>query len=468
MNVNLSLPCRAHYKQKVRFVAARASRYRYNIMMRLFSLLLMFMPCAQADSIGDYRYQMPLIPVHEGGQHRLELPLQVYLYASQADLTDLRLFNAAGDKLPYAFFTQSPATLAKPAPLPLNWFALTDTLDPSVTMTVALEPDGTLTAIRNNAPVALARYYLIDASGIGTAIDAMQIEAEADDNALRHLSVEGSDDLRNWRAIMNGSPWLSVHSGTLQLNRKRIEFSPVRCKYYRLSWDDHPATVSRILVEAVTGNAPPHYLHHTLNISQNPAGSADYQFELPPAITPERLRLILPLVDTVASAIISARHTEKDSWATLAAATFYRIKRDNSELESQAVSLPGIQAHYWRVHLEGNSRELPATLQLDIGWRPLQLVFLASGSGPYTLAFGNRKVKPVAFPLSVLLPGFMAGDELKLPEASTGALITSSAPADLEQYEIEWRQWALWGILITGVALLGWMAWRIRKDIKAE
>ncbi|MDD4928918.1 MAG: DUF3999 domain-containing protein [Gallionella sp.] len=437
----------------------------------LVLLLLAVMQNTQADSIDDYRQLMPLVPAHEGGQHRLELPEDVYLYAERTDLLDLRIFNASRESLAYSL-SDAPATLkAKPEPKTLNWFALPDNPAPDVNLTVALGPDGTLTASRHHNPPSqtVARHYLVDASGLDYAIEAMQIKTDdTQDNALRHLSIDGSDDLRTWHSVTEHAPWLSVHTGAVQLDQKRVEFPPVRYKYYRINWEDTPEPVRQILVDVTTDNLPVHYLQHLLRAAQSKPSSADYEFELPAALMPERLRLLLPQTDSIASVSIYTRRTQKDRWQTLTSAAFYRISRDNTELTSPAHPLPGTTARYWRIHVDKYSHELPSSLELALTWRPHQLVFLASGSAPYTLAFGNPHAKAAGFSLSTLLPGYRTGDELKLPQATTGARVSREPDPVLftnRWSEIPWMQLMLWAILIAGVMVLAWMAWRIKKDL---
>lgn len=439
-------------------------------MRRLLALLLLaVVQNAQADAIGDYRQLMPLVPVHEGGQHRLELPKDAYLYAERTDLFDLRIFNASHESLAYSL-SDAPATLgAKPEPATLNWFALPDEPAPDGNLTVALGPDGTLTATRNHHPPSqtVARHYLIDASGLDYPIEAMQIRTD-DTQALRHLSIDGSDDLRAWHSVTEHAPWLSVHTGAVQLNQNRVEFPPARYKYYRINWEDSPEPVRQILVEATTDNLPAHYLQHLLRAAPSKPSSADYEFELPPALIPERLRLLLPQPDSVASVSIYTRKSKKDRWQALTSAAFYRISRDNAESTSPAHPLPGTHARYWRIHIDRYSHELPSSLELALSWRPHQLVFLASGSAPYTLAFGNPHAKAAGFSLYTLLPGYRTGDELKLPQATTGARVSREPdPVSFTNRwrEIPWMKLMLWAILVAGVMVLAWMAFRIKKDL---
>ncbi len=435
-------------------------------------LLITLTQLALADTPENYRHLMPLLPQHEGGQHRLVLPAEIYLNAEQPNLTDLRLFNASRESLPFAFSSEPADPPPKPAQQALNWFALPDSekIGEDVHLTVNLQPDGTLTASRNQSPPVSARIkrYLIDASQLKQAAQALEIEADDTHGALHHLTLEASDDLKYWRTLADHAPWLDLHSDSGQLTFKRVEFAPTRSKYFRLTWNDFPAPIRQVSAEITADNAPAQSLKHVLQIGQHKSGSADYEFEMPPALCLERLRLILPQADSIASVSFFARRSEQESWQSVTAATFYRINRDNSEITAPAHAMQGLRARYWRLHLDRYSTELPATLQLEIGWRPHQLVFLASGSAPYTLAFGNHTAKSASFPLATLLPGYRAGDELKLPVAAIGALV--SRPREdasfMEKFHNrEWKPLLLWVVLIIGVALLGWMAWSIKKEL---
>lgn len=63
-----------------------------------------------AEAPADFTAQVPLAISGEGPWYRLELPLAVQLSARQADLSDLRVFNAAGEPQAYALVRQSAAS----------------------------------------------------------------------------------------------------------------------------------------------------------------------------------------------------------------------------------------------------------------------------------------------------------------------------------------------------------------------
>ena len=438
--------------------------------MRNLLIWLLFSPLAQALPAQDYAHLMPLLPQHEGGQHRLVLPAEVYLHLMLPELADLRIYNASGESLPFALSGTAAEPVAKPALRALNSFALPEAKARSadLRLSVKLRADGTLSAagLRKPQQGGLPSRYLIDASQLLQPVQALEIEAH-ERNGLHYLTLEGSDDLRDWRTLAVHAPWLALASDSGQVSQKRVEFSPVRCRYFRLSWEDAPVSLAKVEAE-IAARAPLQYLQHLVQLHQSEPKAADYLFELPPSIGLERVRLLLPQPDSVASVSFFARSSTNDRWQPVSSATFYRITRDGAEINSAPHLLQGFRYRYWRVHFDRYSAQLPPELPLEIAWHPHQLVFLATGSAPYTLAFGNARAKAASFPLAVLMPGYQAADWQKLPIASLGAMV-SQAPVAASLMdklrEPDWKKVLLWTLLSAGVALLGWMAWSIKKGL---
>ena len=76
--------------------------------------LALWLLCAAAfaqETPADFAVQVPLAVSGAGPWYRLELPLAVQLSARQADLSDVRVFNAAGNRRP----TRCPAKLRSAA-----------------------------------------------------------------------------------------------------------------------------------------------------------------------------------------------------------------------------------------------------------------------------------------------------------------------------------------------------------------
>jgi hypothetical protein len=109
--------------------------------------------------------------------------------------------------------------------------------------------------------------------------------------------------------------------------------------------------------------------------------------------------------------------------------------------------------------------------QLEVNWMPRQIVFVARGEGPYSLAFGKSDAQPASFAVSNLIPGYKPYAEFSLPLASTGTPSADPVDGHLSWNEwlrqTDWKRFTLWAMLLGGVALLAWMAWRLTHQMNA-
>lgn len=106
-----------------------------------------------------------------------------------------------------------------------------------------------------------------------------------------------------------------------------------------------------------------------------------------------------------------------------------------------------------------------AAPQLEVSRPGRQIVFVARGEGPFTLAFGDLQLGPAALPIDALLPGYEKGAQAALPLARAGAVKRGPPPTRWERLlEAPPRRLALWAILVGGVLALGFMAWRLAKS----
>jgi hypothetical protein len=105
------------------------------------------------------------------------------------------------------------------------------------------------------------------------------------------------------------------------------------------------------------------------------------------------------------------------------------------------------------------------------GWLPDIVVFVARGNGPFELVYGSGAARPASVPVESLLPRSPGdgadGAPILIREARLLAPVTIGGPARLkpELGKPNWRVITLWTVLVLGVGLLGWMAWRLLRRI---
>lgn len=123
------------------------------------------------EAPADFSSQAPLAISGEGPWYTLELPLAVQLSARQANLSDVRVFNAAGEPQAYALVRQSAEnadSLARLKGFPL--YAVDNTGETVPGVRVQSSATGTLVQVQpmGELPtsVQVRRGWLLDASAI--------------------------------------------------------------------------------------------------------------------------------------------------------------------------------------------------------------------------------------------------------------------------------------------------------------
>ena len=447
---------------------------------------------AWAESPDDFRYVIPLRTHNAEGLHRVEVPLAVYQGAARADLGDVRVFNARGEKVPFAFAGDARREVQQPAPITLPFFPLyqqsvvqgassLSTSVPNIDLQIKQQADGTLISLRStggkvtpDAPQQKIQAYLVDASRNKEPLRALQLDWEARAGQIAKLHVEASDDLKSWQTLAAGAPLMNLEFGGERLVQKRVEFAPTNKKYLRLTWDRDAFQLKSLLAEIPEAQVQPGY--GVLKIDAL-AGerSGEYVFDLGARPPVERLQLTLPQQNTVAPVRIVSRDAPKSEWRMVTSATVYRLTREGVEVVSPALFIAPHTDRYWMMRVDQKGGGLGSGMpQLEAGWMPRQIIFVARGEGPYSLAYGKAGAEPADFAVSNLLPGYKPYTEYALPLAQIEMQsATTKAAGERGAMSFDWvrdadgKRVTLWAVLLFGVALLAWMAWRLTRQMNA-
>ena len=147
---------------------------------------------------------------------------------------------------------------------------------------------------------------------------------------------------------------------------------------------------------------------------------------------------------------------------------FYRLRQPGGEIASPPVAINAPPRRYWQVRIDPKAGAIAGDVRLSVGWHPHVIVFAARGAAPFALAYGSRAAKPAALAIDTLVPGYERAtfDSSTLAVATAGTLAPSDPRALRKPIDV--KRWALWSVLVLAAVVLGWMAWRLTRQMGAS
>jgi len=442
-----------------------------------------------AERPQDFAYGIPLAVDGRDAFYQVEVPRAVYEGVVRADLGDVRVFNAAGEVVPHALRPRVTTSKAAPPPAKAALFPLrTDAPAGLEGLDLRVEKSGARTVVslrtRDGKPAGGTKLvgYVADASSLDAPVRAVVLELPASaDDVMARVTLEASDDLRQWTTLASGASVLRLAAGGERLEQLRIEFPARKAKYLRLTWPGRGTALELAGLAVEPGETvveAPRQWHEApaAAVKDRPG---EFEFDVGGQLPVDRLRVALPQANTVAVIEISARAKPADAWRPVTTATVYRLNREGEELKSPEVAIGGTADRYWRLKIDPRGGGIGGGQPvLAVGWVPHRVVFAARGEAPFQLAYGSRDAKPAAFGIATLVPGYKDEATLDLrsaqPVAKPAAVAIGAAQtagpqtlggAAATRERIDWKRWALWASLVLGVAVLGLMAFRLGRQM---
>jgi hypothetical protein len=320
--------------------------------------------------------------------------------------------------------------------------------------------------------------YLLDSRSLQSPISTLEITwpDNAPDFAGR-LRIEASDDLGTWQTVVTGAPIANLHAGDARIVERRVDLAGISAKFWRLSWADQPAPFPITAVAAEPTRDHVDVPRQTLSVPGTSAKPGEFEFDLGARVPTDRVTLELPEQNSIVEAELLSRDSSAQPWRSVTRGGFYRLKStrpiptgDSTTVEASAdltngsITIAPNSDRYWLARIDTRNGALGhGTPKLRVGWLPHEVVFLARGNGPFTLAYGSSKAQPTtalgAIPATVTI----VQAEFTPPESLGGDARLQPTPPPRTFWT---KSGILWTVLVVGVALLAFMAYRLSRELK--
>ncbi|KII32250.1 MULTISPECIES: DUF3999 domain-containing protein [Pseudomonas] len=429
---------------------------------------------AAQEKPADFATQVPLSVSGDGPWYRLELPLTVQLNARQTDLSDVRVFNAAGEPQAYALARETAQVDDNRTLTDVKWFPLynaADATERAPSVRVQSNANGSLVEVQPSSQLEAGeealRGWLLDASAIKAPLQQLILDWTSEHDGFQRFSIEASDDLQQWQS------WGEGQVARLTFADERVEQHEVglpgqSARYLRLLWKTPQS--APILTSAQLQSASPRSLPLPLVWSQALAGSSvkagEYTWQLPTGLNVERVQIELSQPNSLAPVILAGRRDSSLPWQPLNSGLLYRLTENGQDVVQNELQLSGQTVQQLKLTVDERGGGLGAQAPtIKFAVRATQLVFLARGPGPYTLALGSSTVKAANLPLATLIPDYSAAKMATLGWASIegGAVVTPPASTVPVEIGTDWKKFGLWAVLLLSVLFLAAMAFSLLR-----
>jgi hypothetical protein len=435
-----------------------------------------------------FRYEVPIVVQRTGTFIELPLAVDVYAHSRQGDLRDLRVVDARGERVPFAWLaprSDESQTIESTRDAVLYPLPARPAADGSWRAPIDVVVEGDRVSVKRLAQRstveggARSAGWLFDL-GARKPTDPLPQQLRLTWSGPTEFSaafdVATSDDLRSWRAAGVGQV-LALQSGSGPLTQPNVMLSSTPGRFVRLVWANAAAAPALSGAKAVTTtqntvvrDAPTELVLAPQPATSKGALDADQaahalDFDLGGALSVVGIDLQWTDGTHVAPVRLQGRTRIDEAWHELGPAVFYRLDRQGSVSSSATLALRST-LRYLRVVPDERAAALdPAQTRARVHVQLARLVIPSQGQPPYRLQVGSADAKPSAMPIGALVPA-LDDERSRFGAARLGEWVEIAAVArrdEAKQREAALRPWLLWAVLLAGVAGLAFMVWRLLR-----
>lgn len=458
------------------------------ILTLVFFLLYSIRPAFAGLSAEDFAYGFLLDTKGDGAIYSLVLPDEVYRIARRADLGDIRVLNADDEVVPHVLRqpAEDETDLRSRENVPFFPLAAETAGDRqgNLAVDVSRNADGMVLSIATDTAAAAGdsgeKRYLLDLSGLATETGRLEIAWQDSDQSFATVSLAESDDLQHWRPLVDSAVLVDLEFGGHRVASKDIVLPVSPLRYLMLTGQDGDRLPELLTVTAISEKTAERKLRRWLPLGEGQVGHEgeriviDYTSDN--RLPADAVRLRFSEANSMIRASVQSRSDAKSRWTSRCSAVFYSLARGGVTISDEVCSFGRTGDSLWRLEVieDGLGLEQPGRAPtLELGWTAAELLFVARGPTPFTLAFGSGRLEEDAGqPAKGMILQAVSGKKAEqlVKPASLGGRIELGGKAALNRPppSLPWKKWLLWSVLFLGVGLLALMVRHLLREMGRE
>lgn len=450
----------------------------------LLSVLLFGLPMAQAAQLdtGEYAYiqKLNIEPGH--AIYETAIPDALYMSTRKTGIDSVQVLKSSGEPITFSISKAEAQKVETSVIEKLPFFPLTGDKVKSpdeVKIKVIRDDQQFVVDVISKDFTARQRKrhvgYIINLEKLEKQISEINLEWKtAKGSFITAVNIASSDDLLSWKDTGISGVLANMSFDGNSLSRNAIRIGKDTGKFLRISWnlDEYLPEINN-----VTATFRGHEFQQSRGWHKLATAKAKdedmYEFELPGWMPVDQIKVLLPEDNSASRMTFESRPDNKAPWRSRGAKLVYHLNLNNKVIADDVVNVTASRDRYWRVNIPGSELAIgEAAPQLMLGWKPERVRFLARGATDYLLALSTRTDISSGRRYDSLLSEINNGNSDDIvPAVATPAEIVRQLSAATEKESLdkdEIKSWVLWLVLLLGVALLGFMAMRLSRQLKRD
>ncbi len=447
-----------------------------HILVIFLMALLPVSVAAEEYTKEDFAFGFLLHTDDQGAFYAVTLPHDVYVHTVRRNLGDIQVFNSDNRAVPHELRYPLPREQQEKVPIALPFFPLFSehkSSDTELSMRIETGSRGEIVNIeRSRFPKAAApTAYLLDLDNIDSSLAALRLEWQTDGpGKLLPVIVEDSDDLISWRRV-NRSTLADLVFMNNRLRHGDIELPGKTSRYLRLRAENGAVLPQLSMVEAIYSpqqeEATRRWIDQPFHIEKKD-GRIFLEIELLYELPIDALKMEFDQPNSLVKArVMSLGPSEK--WRYHGEGLFYFLTDNGNVLHNEPMIMERHTPSRLRLELMEDvvGAELEST-RIFLGYTPQEILFIARGSSPFTLAYGNGKMdsSPAGDRSTAFRIPTEKDEQNLIGIAEIGQRIVLGGEKMLSTpAPNSWNKRVLWLVLCIGVAILAAMAWSLLRNM---
>ncbi len=406
---------------------------------------------------------------------QVDLPNKILAGMQRNDLGDLRIFSAEGQIVPHQFVRGMTQKTMKNQPLVFYPFDKEQATD-LASIRIRIEQKGgkqrvdvQSSSTNKNDKISNEFQYIIENTTSQNSnkqlcrlsLDWQQSKA----SMILPLKLESSNDLEHWSLLSRRKSVSKLNYSGSQLLRSTIDIPCTTQRYLRLQWLKPEQHIKLLNIAGSYRQAGRKKMQWASLGKPQMNNKGEWLFEDKSVAPISRLSLKAPVDGVLYKGVLFSRNSETSHWKRQQNIIQYRLKMGDIRLESDPITLYSAYDKYWKIQLSGETKYSEAQLpEITVSRQQQQIIYLAQGAEPFTLAYGNALVKPANDSGINQLITTLQDAGTNPDKVTLGDIVKITDKVEVTQ-EVPWKKIGLWLFLLLGTAVMAYMAYSLYRQM---